>query len=101
MLTPVVENHPHGALADYRGNLFVVLFMMLHPTQELEPPTNPGRFSDLWKRFENEAQKRRVKIVWVKGHAGDPNNERADKLAGQQAEEARLMAEADLIPDKS
>jgi|GEM_PF-316233 len=57
--------------------------------------------SDLWKVFESEAQKRRVKIVWVKGHAGDPNNERADKLAGQQAEEARLMAEADLAPDKS
>ena len=24
--------------------LFVVLLMMLHPTQELEPPANPGRF---------------------------------------------------------
>jgi len=53
--------------------------------------------SDLWESFEIEAQKRRVKVVWVKGHAGDPNNERADKLAGQQAEEARLMAEADLV----
>src|SRR5690606_4005984 len=26
-------------------NLFVVLLMMLHPTQELEPPANPARFS--------------------------------------------------------
>jgi hypothetical protein len=25
-------------------NLFVVLLMMLHPTQELEPPANPARF---------------------------------------------------------
>jgi hypothetical protein len=24
--------------------LFVVLLMMLHPTQELEPPANPARF---------------------------------------------------------
>ena len=24
-------------------NLFVVLLMMLHPTQELEPPANPAR----------------------------------------------------------
>lgn len=24
--------------------MFVVLFMMLHPTQELEPPANPVRF---------------------------------------------------------
>ncbi|SIS78693.1 hypothetical protein SAMN05878426_1041, partial [Phaeovulum vinaykumarii] len=25
-------------------NLFVVLLMMLHPTQELEPPAKPARF---------------------------------------------------------
>jgi len=25
--------------------LFVVLLMMLHPTQELEPPANPARFT--------------------------------------------------------
>ncbi|MEP2474205.1 MAG: hypothetical protein ABJH45_22035, partial [Paracoccaceae bacterium] len=25
--------------------LFVVLFMMLHPTHELEPPANPARFT--------------------------------------------------------
>ena len=25
-------------------NLFVVLLMMLHPIQELEPPENPARF---------------------------------------------------------
>ncbi|WP_233557394.1 hypothetical protein, partial [Gemmobacter lutimaris] len=25
-------------------NLFVVLLMMLHPTQKLEPPANPARF---------------------------------------------------------
>jgi hypothetical protein len=25
-------------------NLFVVLLMMLHPTQELEPPADPARF---------------------------------------------------------
>lgn len=56
---------------------------------------------DLWKTFEDEAQNRRVKIVWVKGHAGDPNNERADKLAGQQADEVQLAEETDLIPDKA
>jgi hypothetical protein len=25
--------------------LFVVLLIVLHPTQELEPPANPGRFN--------------------------------------------------------
>src|SRR6056297_1107069 len=28
-------------------NLFVVLLMMLHPTQELEPPANLARFTEL------------------------------------------------------
>lgn len=28
-------------------NLFVVLLMMLHPTQKLEPPANPVRFSGI------------------------------------------------------
>lgn len=29
------------------GNWFVVLLMMLHPTQELEPPANSARFNQL------------------------------------------------------
>jgi hypothetical protein len=29
------------------GNLFVVLLMMLHPTQELEPPADPARFTPM------------------------------------------------------
>ena len=55
--------------------------------------------ADLWKAFEAEAATRRVKIAWVKGHNGDLYNERADKLAGEQAEQARLMSEADLVPN--
>ena len=55
--------------------------------------------ADLWRIFETEAMKRRVKVVWIKGHAGDVHNERADKLAGAQAEQARLMVEADLVPE--
>ena len=31
------------AFTHFGGNLFIVLLMMLHPTQELEPPQNPGR----------------------------------------------------------
>jgi ribonuclease HI len=57
--------------------------------------------SDLWKLFEKEAMLRRVKIVWVKGHAGDPHNERADRIAGQQAEEARLISQMNLVREIS
>ena len=40
---------------------------------------------DLWARLDSEAAKRRVSWVWVKGHAGDPMNEEADKIARSEA----------------
>lgn len=37
--------------------------------------------TDLWERLLNLLEKHSVKIEWVKGHSGDTNNERCDKLA--------------------
>lgn len=36
---------------------------------------------DLWKALLAAAAPHRVEWRWVKGHAGDPDNERADQLA--------------------
>lgn len=36
---------------------------------------------DLWKRFLNIYPKHKVQFVWVKGHAGNPMNEKVDELA--------------------
>lgn len=44
---------------------------------------------DLWMRLDAAALQHDVKWVWVKGHAGDPMNERADKLAEAGIELAR------------
>jgi ribonuclease HI len=41
--------------------------------------------SDLWSVFRDLIKNRRVKVVWVIGHAGDPYNERADQLAQKSA----------------
>ncbi len=41
----------------------------------------PVKNEDLWKRLEAAAAKHKVTWEWVKGHAGHPENERADALA--------------------
>jgi len=40
--------------------------------------------ADLWKTFWLLYQKHQVKLHWVKGHAGNPNNELCDQLATQK-----------------
>ena len=37
----------------------------------------------LWRRYDAETCRHLVSWLWVKGHAGDERNERADYLAGQ------------------
>ncbi|WP_436496576.1 ribonuclease HI [Actinokineospora sp. HUAS TT18] len=41
----------------------------------------PVANEDLWKRLEAAAARHEVEWHWVKGHAGHPENERADQLA--------------------
>ena len=36
---------------------------------------------DLWEILINETDKHEMEYVWVKGHAGNPENERCDELA--------------------
>ncbi|PZP54431.1 MAG: ribonuclease HI [Micavibrio aeruginosavorus] len=41
----------------------------------------PVKNMDLWIELENQISRHDVKLHWVKGHAGHPENERADQLA--------------------
>ena len=41
----------------------------------------PVKNEDLWRRLEESAARHTVSWHWVKGHAGHPGNERADRLA--------------------
>ncbi|MGB3179968.1 MAG: ribonuclease HI [Cyclobacteriaceae bacterium] len=46
---------------------------------------------DLWRRFIDAYNKHDVKLKWVKGHAGIPENERCDQLAVASAEGSNLL----------
>ena len=46
----------------------------------------PVKNQDLWQVLEAEAVKHRIEWHWVKGHAGHPENERADALANAAIE---------------
>ncbi len=43
---------------------------------------------DLWRRYLTVARRHRVTFVWIKGHAGTPENERCDFLAVSAAEKS-------------
>jgi len=43
----------------------------------------PVKNEELWRELDAQMERHRINWVWVKGHAGDPGNERADALANQ------------------
>jgi ribonuclease HI len=47
--------------------------------------------ADLWKRYIPLHKKLNPRFVWIKGHAGHPENERCDQLAVQAAESGNLL----------
>ena len=48
----------------------------------------PVRNADLWHDLIEAVARHQVEWVWVKGHNGHPENERADRLASDAAEVA-------------
>jgi ribonuclease HI len=51
----------------------------------------PVKNADLWQELVAAAAPHRVEWIWVKGHAGHPDNERADRLASDAAIGVRLQ----------
>lgn len=43
--------------------------------------------TDLWQHLDELARQHEIRWIWVKGHAGHPGNERADKLANRGIDE--------------
>ena len=49
----------------------------------------PVKNVDLWKRLDEATRAHEIRWVWVKGHAGNAGNERADALANRGVETIR------------
>jgi ribonuclease HI len=47
----------------------------------------PVKNSDLWTALDDAARRHRIRWRWVRGHQGNPGNERADALANLGAAE--------------
>ncbi len=50
--------------------------------------------ADLWAQLLALCEEHNVTFVWVRGHAGIPDNERCDKLAKEAAQQADLLPDA-------
>ncbi len=55
--------------------------------------TDLAENSDLWSRLLDLCEKHDVTFIWVRGHHGNPENERCDTLAGE------MSRRGDLPPD--
>jgi len=47
----------------------------------------PVKNVDLWQALEREIERHRIEWHWVRGHAGNEGNERADRLANEAIDE--------------
>ncbi|MFC5569542.1 ribonuclease HI [Lysobacter yangpyeongensis] len=53
---------------------------------------DPVKNRELWERLHAAAQRHRIDWRWVKGHSGDPDNERVDTLARNEAVRFKQVA---------
>jgi ribonuclease HI len=51
----------------------------------------PVKNAELWQELLTATEPHRIRWEWVKGHAGHPENERADRLACAAAEKFRSL----------
>lgn len=57
----------------------------------------PVKNDDLWRRLDAATARHDIRWVWVRGHAGDALNERADRLAREGM--SPFLADRNRLPD--
>ncbi|GJE41399.1 ribonuclease HI [Methylobacterium soli] len=89
-----LESFPEGAQIEMRCDSQYVVksvteWMRGWKAKGWRTTTGEVKNVDLMKRLDALAAARDVRWTWVRGHAGDPMNERADRLATRGRREAR------------
>lgn len=59
----------------------------------------PVKNVDLWQRLDAAQARHKVDWHWVKGHSGDPENERCDELARAEATYNAIHEDSGYTPD--
>lgn len=54
--------------------------------------------ADLWKRFLSVYRKHKVRFIWIKGHADNPENELCDRLATEALRKNDLSEDTGYLP---
>jgi ribonuclease HI len=77
----LVENYNNGAVARWKANGW------------MRDRKNRALNADLWGRLLDMFVIHQVGLVWVRGHSGNPENERCDRLSNQAARGAELLVD--------
>lgn len=78
-----IKSNTNRPIEIYSDSKYVVDSVMKGWVFNWEKKSNFGgkKNEDLWRRFLKIYPKFNIKLNWVKGHNGHPENERCDKLA--------------------
>jgi ribonuclease HI len=57
----------------------------------IRPNKQRAENTDLWKQLLALCEKHEIEFVWVKGHAGNPENERCDQLANEASSQKNML----------
>ena len=60
-------------------------------------PNKPLKNAELWQRLDKAQAQHKMTWSWVKGHAGNPMNERCDELAYGSTEGKNLPVDAGFV----
>ncbi len=79
--------------SQYVTNAFLKGWLENWQKKNWKGASGPVKNVDLWKRLLAAAQPHDLTFIWVKGHAGHPENERCDRLATSAADGTGLLVD--------